>query len=137
MARFNRVKIGTIFLTSTGLENGTPCKLDVSGLDGLFATKTGQVTPSADGTPFVQLVDNGKKGIRIQITVESLTQAVFENLISAINAAIADGGTMDLEITGKTGDYSLQVLPLMPKPVSAAKFNNFYIKNTVINLITT
>lgn len=136
MARFNLVKIGGIYLTSTGLQSGTACKLTVAGLDALAMDKTGTVTAAADGTPFVELVDVDRRGSRVVITIESLAQSVFNDLKDLLNDAVNDGDVLTLEISGKTGNFNLSVLPLIPKPLSFGAFNNFWIKNTVISLIT-
>ena len=134
--RFNKVKFGAIYLTSTGLEFGTPCKLTVTGLDSLLMDKTGNVTLSADGTPHVQLVDNNKKGILIEISIESLAKAVFDSLVSAINAANSSGDKITVEVTGKTGNFNFDLIIDPAKAVKIGSFNTFWIKNVVIRGFT-
>ncbi len=135
--RFNKIKIGSIWLTKDGTENSTPCKLTVTNIDLLLMDLTGQVNPSADGTPFVQVVDLEKRGIILEITVETMLKAVYESLASQLNARLNDGNTIALEITGDTGNFELDSLPMLPRPISPASFINNRIKSTVIRLITT
>jgi hypothetical protein len=137
MARFNTVKIGEIYLTSTGLIGGVPCKLSIAGLDQLFTAKTGSVSSSADGTPFIQVVDAGKKGLTLEFTIETVTKDVFDDLVTAINSAVDDLTTIPFEISGDTGDFSGEALAALPKTITAASFRNEYIQNVVIRLVTT
>lgn len=136
MARYNTVKLGTIFLTDNGLEGGTPCKLTVNNLDQLFTDKTGSVSNSASGAPFVQVVDADKKGIALEIVVETLTKEVFGDLVTALNSAINDLDTMEYEISGDTGEFTGSAIPALPRPISAGSFRNEYIQNVTIRIVT-
>jgi hypothetical protein len=137
MARYNTVKIGSSYLTQTGAAGGVPCKLSINNLDQLFTEKTGSVSNSADGTPFLQVVDVGQKGITLEILVETLTKDVFDDVVTAINSAVDDLTTIDFEISGDTGNFTGSAIPAMPKPITAASFRNQYIQNVTIRLVTT
>lgn len=137
MARFFRVNFGSFFLSSDGTENGTRCKLSVSGFDQLLMSKTGSVSISANGTPFVQLVDTGKKGVPLEITVAVFYQPIFEQLKELFDAANNDQESLEIEISGDPGSFSGNILPMMPKPITPGDFRHGRIFNTVIRVITT
>lgn len=138
MARFNTVQLNSIYFTDDGTGSGTPCKLAIKGLDALKTAKTGQTVQSADGAPFLQIVENSNKGLVVSITPVILMKDVFDSLTAEIAGAIENETTIDLEISGDTGDFSLTVLPLLPNPIQfSGDFLNARIKSPTFNFITT
>src|SRR5262245_26809449 len=95
--RFNRVRIGAIYLTKDGTSGSTPCKLSISNLDLLLMDKTGNIEPVADGSPFIQLVD--VHGVELVIQVLKLKQTVYESLREAFNTLNNTGAKVEVEIT--------------------------------------
>ena len=119
MADYNTVKIGTVHLTDTGLVGGVACRAEVSGLHLLKGSKTGAVQISADGTPYAFYTDNLGKGVSIVIKPYSITKAVFDSVVSAINTALTSGVAINVVFTnGDTGNFDLDCLPALPEPVS-------------------
>lgn len=120
MARFNTVKIGDVWLTKTGAEGGTPCKVRVSGLEPLKLTKFGTTRLNADGTPIAFL--STPKGIPITVEIDAMQKTVFDNVVAVFEAFIGDSTPFDLSIEGDTGDFSggdiLSVIPNFPEHIS-------------------
>lgn len=137
MARFNQVKIGSVYLTSTGANGGTPCKVDVTGINALKTDKTGQVISSADGTPYAQLIDVNNKGIPLEVRTEWMLKAVFDSIVTIINNAKNAGTGITVEITGDTGNFTVSVIPYVPDDIVFELFRNGYIKGAGFRFITT
>lgn len=135
MARFYRIQIGAVHLTSDGTNAGIPCKLAVSGADALLQTHKGQTIVANDGTPVNQLFAI-TKGKPLEISVEVLPESVWNSLVSLINTALTNETTINIIGTGDVGDFDEDFLPLMPEPFSAAEFINSRIKNSIFRFIT-
>ncbi len=136
MARYNRIQLGATYLTSNGLVGGIPCKVNVEGLGQLLFDKTGQIIQSANGTPYSQTIDVDKHGLVLTLTLDYVAQAVFNTLVAAINTAINAGNSIVLDILGDTGNYVLNVIPLIPDPVTHEGFSGAIIKQMVIKVMT-
>ena len=119
MADYNTVKIGTVYLTDDGLVTGMACRCEVSGLQALKPTKTGAMQIAADGTPYGFYTDNLGKGAELRVKPYSITKAVFDSVVTAINAALTAGSTINVVFTnGDTGNFDVDCLPMLPVPVS-------------------
>lgn len=118
MADYNLVKIGTVYLTDDGTSGGNPCRTEVTGLQALKASKTGAVQAAADGTPYAFLTDNTGKGVVIGIKPFTLTKTVFDSVVTAINAALATPAAINITVSGDTGNFDLDCLPVLPLPVT-------------------
>ena len=93
MAKFYRIQIETIYLTSDGLAGGTKCRSLVSGVDQLSLDFIRTVEPSRDGTPVVQTFAY-TKGKPIEIQIETLPKAVGEDLIELFNDLMQNATTL-------------------------------------------
>lgn len=138
MAKFYRVKIGSIFLTSDGSETGLACKLSVAGADALLlsAPVNSSTVLAVDGTP-INIFVGTSAGRILEIRVLVLTKHVWELLVAEINTALENESTINLTGTGDIGDFDVDCLPLLPKPFEAAEFKNERIKNSTFRFITT
>ena len=136
MARFYRIQIGSIFLTRTGLAGGIPCKLTVSGADNLLLPFAGITEPSADGTPYTTVFETDK-GKNLEISVETLTADVWQDLTEIINDAINSGSSLTVIGTGDIGNFNVSVVPQMPNPFAAESFINGRIRNASFRFMTT
>lgn len=110
MARYNAIQIGDIYLTSTGLVGGKPCKTSVNGLQALKPALLKSVIKAIDGTPFSQ-TSAGKKGIDLEISIDWLAQSVYDDINDIFDGADNDGTTFDLVIAGDGGTFTLDVVP--------------------------
>lgn len=117
MARYNLVKIGDIFLTTDGLQTGRPCKVDVTGLARLRQERTGTIRLSTDGTPYLYTMLYLGKGLPLQLRTVAMQKSVLDNIIEEHNDALNANATLNLVITGTTGDFNLQVWPSLPDGV--------------------
>lgn len=118
MARFYRLKLETIYFTSTGLAGGVPCRLDLTGTDRLNSDYTiAAVDPQNDGSVKIQTVKNDKKGAELVANLlGSIKSSVFDSLSDLIETAIAAGETLTLEISGgqSPAAATLEVAALPP-----------------------
>jgi hypothetical protein len=96
--------------------------------------KTGNVEPTANGSPFIQLVD--VHGVELLITVTKLKQAVFEDLKAAFNALNNAGDPVEVEITGRTGNFTKNFFVHPKNPLSAGSFVNDNILRVEIRLVS-
>jgi len=121
MARFYNVRIGTTYLTSNGLSNGIPAKLDIPNLEDLLVSVSGNVQFAADGSAVSQLVP-WTKGKTFEIQVSTLFETQWNALKDLINAALNLDGSITIIGTGDIGDFTVQAKPYLKKPFSAASF---------------
>lgn len=112
MARFHAVKIDSIFLTDNGLEAGTPCKLKISELENLkFSRKSQPVVLAFDGTPYKNGFSTGVKGRQFSISVETLTESIFNQLNAVLEAKdVARQLVRVVASDGATGAFDLDCL---------------------------
>jgi hypothetical protein len=136
MARVYRLKIGDVYLTKTGLVDGIPCELSISGASDLLNTFSGSVTPAIDGTPIVQVFETGTKGKVLEIKVTRLYTAVWQSLVELIQTSLSEGETINLIGTGDIGNFDVDCFPFLPKPFEANEFSNGRIENAVFRFIT-
>ena len=137
MARFFRIQLDSIYLTETGLIGGTPCKLQLTGADALLSNFTGSVTPSVDGTPVMQIFENGTKGKVLEMRIETLLADVWTSVVALINTALENSETINIIGTGDVGNFNVDAKPLLPKPFEAHEFINGRLKSVVLSFITT
>lgn len=137
MARYNLIKIGTIYLTNDGTQTGKECKTSVTGLNLLKTTKIGNIQYAADGTPHANLIEVGQKGVPIEITVDWLAKTVFDNINTTINDALNNMTTINVIITGDTGTFNVNVIPGLAEPIDWAGFSSGIIKGAKYKFVTT
>jgi hypothetical protein len=140
MARYNRVKIGDVWLTKDGSEGGTPCKVIVQGLERLKLTMNGKVEIMADGTPVAVLSD--VKGVPLTVRAEAMRKSVFDSIVAVFEQFIDDGLPFDLSIEGDTGDWAdgdvLSVIPDFPNHIAfSGEFLNEIIDQVSFQMRTT
>lgn len=135
MSRFNLVSIGSIWLTRTGLDSGVRCKTNVTGLDALRLSKTGNTIIALDGTPFQQVMSSSK-GLPVSVGAEQISKTVFDSLVAAIQTAVDAGTNLSLYVSGDTGTFSLDVVPSFPEAIKfPGTFSNELIANVQFNFI--
>ena len=138
MARYNAIRIGSIYLTSNSLVGGKPCKIEVDGLPSFATDRTGQVQVSADGTPCVQWIDNDHRGLVVFIKTEFMAKSVFDSIISAHNSAKNTDTPISVDITGDTGNFTgLNCIPRVPDDIVFGKFSGGIIIGAGFRYITT
>ncbi len=120
MARYNKIRIGTTWLTSDGTEFGFSCKVQVTGLEKLVTDKTGKIIGSANGTPYAQLIDVSNKGNQVSVLTDFMEVDVFDAIVAQFNSAKNNGVTLGLEIQGDTGTFLHDTLPAL----SVTSFSN-------------
>lgn len=132
MANFYRVRLDTIHLTSTGLESGIPCKLDIPNADSLFDNFAQNVIIANDGSVVVQVFEIAS-GKQIDINIEVLPKSVWEDLLGLRNTALANSDTINLIGTGDIGNFDVNTIPLK---FLAKSFTNGRIKQITLSFIT-
>lgn len=134
--RYNLIQIDSLFMTSTGLSTGSPCRSSVSGLDWLSFDYQGQTLIALDGTPYNQYTTTYKRGLPLQFKFNQMSESVLESLISLISSTISGSTTNLIRITGDTGDFVLNCLPMFPKPIEfSGEFQTDQIKDVTLNYI--
>jgi hypothetical protein len=137
MARYNAVQIGSVYLTSTGAAGGLPCKTTIKGLESMKTSKTGQALISADGTPYLQVIDVDNRGIPVEITTDWMSKTVFDSVVALIESAINSASSIALVINGDTGNFSFNAVPAVPEQIFFQDFRNNYIRGAGFKFIRT
>lgn len=132
MARFYRIQLDSISLTSTGLEAGTPCKLDIPNADSLFDNFAQNVVIANDGSVTVQIFEISS-GKQIDINIETLPKSVWEDLLDLRNTALTDSDTINIVGTGDIGNFDVNAIPLK---FTAKRFLNSRIYEVGLSFIT-
>ena len=137
MASYNRIQLNSIYITKDSSMMALPCRLSVSGLDKLKSPNKGRIVKGLDNTPTRLQANFASKGIEIGVTVEILLKAVFDAINDEINSALAAFDTLNLVVTGDTGNFNLTVLP-SDEPIGfAGEFINERIKSVTYSFVTT
>lgn len=134
MARYSTIKIGSYWLTDDGTSTGSPCRTAVTGLGGLWMDHAGVQFLSIDGTPYTQIRQTNGRGADVSIEIEQMPKAMFEDIMGAIQSAVAYSSTMLVEITGDTGNFYLVCVPKFPDPVLVSgQFVNERVRGVTLN----
>lgn len=139
MARYYVVKVGSIWLTSDGLETGRPCKIQVEGYAGLVRSGVGNVVVGADGTPFreIPLTPTGA-GRPFAVTAAFMSSTVYDSIVAALDAAAAANTEINVTGAGAPGDFDVDaIVNDNPFYIAAESFSGDHLKNVRIALITT
>lgn len=135
MARFNLIQIGSIYITSTGLVDGSRCKSEVTGLDPLRLSRRVSIIKAIDGTPYRQLSES-EKGIDFQISIDWVAKTVYDNILNLFDDSNEDGTFIAISVDGDTGTYSVNAIP-QSDPVSSEGFSGGIIKKVKFKMVTT
>lgn len=129
MAKFYKIQIGTIHLTSDGLTTGLPCKLSVSGVSLLRANYVKTPVQNADGSQIVQTYEQ-TSGKPLEIRILSLPLGVGNQLVTLFNS-LAPVTVIGTE--GDTGDFNktCEIVSF-----DYQEFRNGRWKNAVLKLVT-
>ena len=108
--RFNAIQIGSVYLTSTGLVGGKPCKTSVNGLQSLKPAKNKNIIKAIDGTPFSQFTSL-KKGIDLEVSIDWLDDSVFDDINDVFDDSDDNEATFALVVSGDGGTFTVNVVP--------------------------
>lgn len=137
--RYNLVKIGDIYLTDTGLVDGKPCKVEVSGVDQLKGAFSGVTVRSASNAPYTFIMNNTLKGSLLVLSPFVIMDTVLDDLEDAFDVATLAGDTLPLILEGDTGTFNLEVTGYYAdgvKPIQfTGEFNRGRIYGVKINLV--
>lgn len=115
MPDYFAIQIGATHLTNDGLDTGIPCKVETSGISGLFRTRTGGVQFAADGTPYAFVTDHNGKGTQFSLSLAVIMDSEFNDIITEINALDPTLDTLPINIVGPPGDFTIEAIPLYPE----------------------
>lgn len=136
MADYPLISINSFYLTDTGLVGGMPCRVSVPTLDLLQFDFTGQTVQAADGTPHQFILDFVKVGALLDINAFVLLQDVYEDIRDSIATAVDGDTTSNVTIVSPFGDFDLEVMPVLPRPIEApATFIDDRLDNVTFHFI--
>lgn len=135
MARFYRIQINSIYLTSDGTSGGIPCKLQVVGVEDLLTEIIGTAVLSVGGTPVYQLVPF-TTGKSFEIQIETINQAEWDDLKDLLNLNLTNDSSVSVTGTGEIGDFIVAAKPNPVKPFAAGSFLNGRILGATLRFIT-
>src|SRR5687767_3393563 len=135
--KYALVQIGSVYLTTTGLVGGKPCKTEITGLDDLALDDSIQVTKALSGKPFLQ-TSTLLLGIKITIKLFDVPDSVYSSIITEIQTAVTALSTINLDISNSPyGDFSPTVTPDEKTVTHAFKFNGDTAREPVFSFLTT
>lgn len=104
MARYNRVKINSTYLTGDGTAGGARCKVEIPDLLAMRIAPR-NVEEDLEGGQHPQFGDF--RGFEIPMTIASRESAHLDDLIAEINTVEEAGDSHNLVIEGDTGNFDL------------------------------
>jgi hypothetical protein len=132
MGLYNSVQIGTIHLTDDGTASGLPCRTKIENLDAFIASRSGAVRFAANGRPYLYYMPNLKRGAPLRIIIETISNTVFNSLLTAINNALSTESTISITISGEAGTWTVNAHPLLSRPVKwASEQDSPYLHNVI------
>lgn len=139
MARFYKIKIGSIWLTDTGLEGGRPCKIIVPEAAALLVADRGNVSVGNDGTPFRETPLTPTGGGRpFTILAANMATAVFDSLKTALDTAAGSNAAINITGEGTPGDFDVDAVVFdNPEYINFEGFGEDYVKNVKMSFVTT
>lgn len=139
MARTYKVKIGDIWLTNDGTEDGLPCKVEVPNAAILLETDIGNVAIGADGVPFreMPLTPTGA-GRPFAVLVKFMTKAVYDALKAALDTAASSSAEFQVTGTGTPGDFDVNAIVFdNPVYINFGSFSGNNLKDVIVSFVTT
>jgi len=134
MARYNAIQIGNVYLTSTGLAGGTPCKTSVTGLEPLKPALKKNIIKAIDGTPYSQVFANDK-GFDIEIKIDWLASSVFDAINALFATADSTDGVVAIVIAGDFGTFNFNAIS-NSEFLKFDKFSSGILQNITYRVVT-
>lgn len=119
MADFNKVKIGTLWLTDDGTETGASCLVNIPELSRLRPAKRRTVIPVIEGSPVTQLMS--QLGEVLTMSIFLLHTDEWDDLIEIIDTADSGGSDVNIIIEGELGNFDLDCV-LAENPAQSGEF---------------
>lgn len=111
MARFYRIQLDSIYLTSDGTVSGVPCKLEIPEVSDVIDGFAQNPVIANNGEVVHQTFEqiNGKI---FNIAVEVMTKTLWESLKTLRDTALGSSLTINVIGTGDIGDFDIEAIPL-------------------------
>lgn len=113
MARYNLIKIGTKYLTSTGLVGGIAHATEIDNIHLLLLTNVGPVVKAITGVPYKFGREQVGEGVDIVIRLLTPWDTTRRDEI-ANELDVAANTTVNVTIVGPSGNLDLDVIPGEP-----------------------
>lgn len=89
----------------------TGCRVEVIDADPFLSTYSGSVDWANDGTPHVQVVNRGERGIQFGLKMVSAEQTKLDNVFSAIQTAEGTQSSIVVAVTDGLFDINVDATP--------------------------
>jgi type 1 fimbria pilin len=126
----------TIYLTSDGTAEGTPCKIEVSGDDAFADDASVNVNYGADGSPHFQSAALNKKGISFEIKILYCPVDVKDSLDALIAPTRSTSATVRVRLNSIKRDIDVQA-KAAPQWTSTGAWSGDIINDVVYRFIST
>lgn len=138
MARYYKIQIGSLWLTSDGTETGTPCKITFPDAALLVNANIGTTRIASDGSPFSEFPLTAGKGRVFSLDILALETSIFDQLKTLLDGlAVTNPTALAFNATGVPGNISTHVLGnFAPQIYSFEDFRDTYVRNITLNLVT-
>lgn len=134
MADENKIKIGAIWLTDTGSEDGVACVSVVQGLHYLKMKWWGNAVRNARGNAEMNLV--AVAGVDLTIQIPSLPMEKLDAIVELFDDCLDTDDDFGLIIDGDAGDYDLRADPNPDSSVTWKEIVSGWATDVEIRLIT-
>lgn len=130
------VKLGTIYITDTGLIGGTKYISNIEGLQELGTEYAEAETLDIHSNPVFQVTEIGQKGKLIKIRLLGATYDLMEDLLTLREAQKADGNPRQLVLTHPVNTYFSYDLQVNIGLIEYGEMMSNQFRNVVIPLRT-
>lgn len=110
--RFATGKIGSVFLTSDGTEEGIPARVRVEGQELFASARVVAPTVALDFTVHAQVAARGVRSNEFLVILEFCPEALLAAIETLLEAALADLSTVRVQIAHLV-TFDVMALPLM------------------------
>ena len=134
MADENKIRLGSIWLTQDGTENGAACVSTVAGLSNLKMKWWGNAVRNARGNAEMNLV--AVAGVDLTISIPSLPMEKVDQIVELFDGALDADETFEFEVDGDGGNYELAAEPNPDGSMSFGEIVGGWAENVEIRIIT-
>lgn len=133
MDRSNLIKIGTKYLTSDGTETGLRCTTEIDNLHLLLLENVGPVRKAITGQPRKFGIENLGRGVDLTIRTARMDTDRRDEIVEQLD--VASGTTVNVTISGPSGDFDLQVMPGDPAFSHSGRTRTNRVYDVVISVV--
>lgn len=123
--KFYKIKIGSVWLTSTAMENGIQCFLTVAGANLFFTQIAGTRIPTVGGSVVQTVPFTKDKNFEIKVSI--LPADVWDDLVALRENLLTNDQSVNIVGTARPGNFDVDAKPDPEEMFSFESFDNDFL----------